>query len=143
MNTKEKKPTRWGLVIVLSLFGVLLISTAVGTGSASRSVPESLQAPTEAEIRAQVEAAAAFAKTPAGQLCAKHPAWSDQDCKWLIEDRYWIGMTYDMLEYERGKPSSVRPSNYGNGARYQYCWSQYVPSCFYDNNADNKMDSYN
>ncbi len=143
MNNSNKKPTRWGLVIVLSLFGVLLISTVMGSGSRSHTSPVTSQAPTEAEIRAEVEAAATFAKTPAGKLCAMHPAWSDQDCKWLIDGRYWIGMNYDMLEYERGRPNSVRPSNYGNGIRYQYCWSEWVPSCFYDQNGDDKIDSYN
>jgi hypothetical protein len=31
----------------------------------------------------------------------------------------------------RGKPNSVNISNYGNGNRYQWCWDNFEPRCFY------------
>ena len=52
-------------------------------------------------------------------------------------------MRYDMLVYISGKPNHVNVSNYGSGNRYQYCWSYFTPSCFYDNNAGGVLDAYN
>ena len=52
-------------------------------------------------------------------------------------------MTYDMLVFKYGKPDSANPSNYGSGNQMQYCWNNYHPSCFYDDNGDGKIDSYN
>lgn len=82
--------------------------------------------------------------TPAGKLCAKHSSWTKEDCDKLIADKIWIGMTYDMLIYSHGgKPNTTNPSNYGGGIKYQYCWSDYTPSCYYDNNDDGVIDAYN
>lgn len=82
-------------------------------------------------------------RSPAGKLCTKHPTWSYNDCFNLNDNKIWIGMTYDMLVYKRGKPDAVNPSNYGTGIKYQYCWTGYSPSCFYDDNDDGVIDSYN
>lgn len=85
----------------------------------------------------------AWNKSPAGKLCAKHPSWKEEDCKSLVEGLVWIGMSYDMLVYKRGNPNSTNVSNYGGGNRYQYCWPERTPSCFYDDNNDKLMDSFN
>ncbi len=85
----------------------------------------------------------AFIRTKAGKLWAKHSYWSKADCEKLAQGQIWIGMDYEMLVLERGRPDSINPSNYGDGTRYQYCWSGRTPSCFYDNNGDDKIDSYN
>lgn len=79
----------------------------------------------------------------ADQLRAQHPEWTDFDCERLANHRIWIGMTYDMLIAQRGKPNVVNPSNYGSGVSYQYCWRNWTPSCFYDNDGDGKIDAYN
>ena len=92
---------------------------------------------------AQEKKEAAWNNSKAGRLCKKHPTWSKEDCKNIAENRYWIGMEYDMLVAERGRPNSINPSNYGNGTRYQYCWFNHRPMCFYDNNNDDILDSYN
>lgn len=84
-----------------------------------------------------------YYQTPAGKICKAHPEWSKEECQNLSEDFIWIGMEYDMLVYKRGRPNHINPSNYGRGTRYQYCWSDYTPSCFYDNNDDGLIDSYN
>ena len=44
---------------------------------------------------------------------------------------------------KRGNPSSVNTSNYGNGVEKQYCWFNWDPMCFYDNDGDNLVDAYN
>lgn len=79
----------------------------------------------------------------AWKLHKKHPEWSIDDCKYVAEHRYWIGMSYDMLKASRGLPDSANPSNFGNGTRWQWCWHDYAPSCFYDENDDGIIDSYN
>lgn len=94
------------------------------------------------EYRLQAQEAE-FDKTPAGIICVAHPQWTHDDCQMLADNKIWIGMSYDMLVYKRGKPNSVNPSNYGYGTQYQYCWNNFTPSCFYDKNEDNLMDSYN
>ena len=86
---------------------------------------------------------AKWKKTPAGKLCTKHSTWVKEDCDELVNNKIWIGMTYDMLVYMNGKPDTVNPSNYGNGTRYQYCWDDFSPSCYYDNNNDSVIDAYN
>jgi DNA-directed RNA polymerase subunit RPC12/RpoP len=80
----------------------------------------------------------------AWKLHKKYPNWSIEECKDIAEGKYWIGMSYDMLISSFGrKPDSANPSNYGNGARWQWCWHNSTPSCFYDHNDDGIIDSYN
>lgn len=81
-------------------------------------------------------------KTKAGKIYSKHPEWSKEDCESLSKNKVWIGMTYEMLLYSRGKPNRVNTSNYGNGNQYQCCWDKYNPSCFYMK-SDNIIYSYN
>ncbi|WP_294229878.1 MULTISPECIES: zinc-ribbon domain-containing protein [Chryseobacterium] len=72
-----------------------------------------------------------FMKTKAGKIYKKHPEWSKEDCINVSKNRIWIGMHYDMLVYERGRPDDVNTSNYGDGPSYQACWHDYQASCFY------------
>ncbi|MDP1815198.1 MAG: hypothetical protein Q8K92_12180 [Leadbetterella sp.] len=107
------------------------------------------QAAIDAENKAKEEQAnkdlatqKAWEKTKAGQICLKHPEWEKADCGKLADKKYWIGMSYDMLVYLRGKPNSANPSNYGSGVQWQWCWYDYTPSCFYGDE-DGIVDSYN
>lgn len=84
-----------------------------------------------------------FSKTKAGYIQKRHPEWSKEDCKLLAKGKIWIGMHIDMVKYLRGQPNSANPSNYGDGVKWQWCWSSYSPSCFYDDDNDGKIDSYN
>ena len=77
-----------------------------------------------------------------GKLQKKHPDWSEDDCINVMSKKIWVGMSYEMLVYQRGKPNTVNPSNYGNGTEYQCCWDDYSPSCFYMKQ-DNIIYSYN
>jgi hypothetical protein len=96
------------------------------------------------EREAQERAArAAWEQSKAGQVCKKYPLWSKEDCERVANRKIWIGMSLEMLEYMQGKPSSVNVSNYGRGNEYQYCWWDSTPSCFYDNNGDGTLESYN
>ncbi len=105
----------------------------------------------EAAAKAQAEAdakaaadQAAYDRSPAGKLCKAHPSWSKDDCQRVADKKYWIGMTYDMLVASLGsKPDHANPSSYGRTTEWQWCWSDYTPSCFYDNNNDSIIDSYN
>jgi len=72
-----------------------------------------------------------FSKTRAGKIHKKHPEWSKEDCKLIADGKIWIGMEYEMLVYQRGKPNDVNTSNYGNGPEYQACWDDYDIGCFY------------
>lgn len=72
-----------------------------------------------------------FAKTKVGKLQKKHPSWSIDDCENVLAKRIWIGMEYDMLVSERGRPNHINRSNYGNGEQYQFCWDDYSIGCFY------------
>ncbi len=86
----------------------------------------------------------AWEQSKAGQLCKKHPTWSKDECKNVSDKKYWIGMTYDMLVASYGsKPNHANPSNYGGKTSWQWCWTYYTPSCFYDTNDDGIIDSYN
>ena len=74
---------------------------------------------------------AKYGKTKAGKIYRKHPDWSKEDCERIAKNMIWIGMNYDMLVCERGKPNSIHTSNYGSGNEYQCCWEDYQTSCFY------------
>lgn len=82
-------------------------------------------------------------KSKPGKLQAKYPGWTKEECEMVVENRIWIGMSYDMLVVERGKPDHKNVSNYGGGNEYQWCWDDYNISCFYDTNNDGLIDSYN
>lgn len=105
-----------------------------------------LEAQKKAEEEAKLKALAekkAWEQSKAGQICVKHPEWTKDDCEGLADNKIWIGMSYDMLVYKRGKPNSANPSNYGRGTQWQWCWYDSTPSCFYDVNDDGIVDSYN
>lgn len=72
-----------------------------------------------------------FLKTKAGKIYSKHPEWSKEECQRIADNMIWIGMHYDMLVLERGKPDHLNVSNYGKGQQYQACWDGYSTSCFY------------
>lgn len=76
-----------------------------------------------------------------GKLQKKHPEWSDEDCIRVVKKEIWIGMSLDMLKYQRGLPDTANPSNYGNGTEWQWCWDDYTPSCFYGK--DGVITAYN
>ena len=102
----------------------------------------------EAKIRAEEERKAKelaeWEKTKAGQICKAHYGWSKTDCERVADGKIWVGMSYDMLVKVYGKkPNSANPSNYGSGTEWQWCWYNYTPSCFYDNNDDGLIDAYN
>lgn len=95
--------------------------------------------------KAQAQAKAVeqeYQNSPAGKLCAKHTDWSKEDCNSVASKEIWIGMTYDMLIAERGIPEHANQSNYGRGIKWQWCWFDFTPSCFYGGN-DGIITSYN
>lgn len=79
----------------------------------------------------------------AWELHKKHPEWSIDDCKGVAKHQYWIGMNTDMMVASLGRPNSVKPSNYGYGKQWQYCYTDGWFQCFYDSNDDGIIDSYN
>lgn len=152
----KKKQTSNGCLMILGI--TLLVFILANTCSKSdneeiNSTPESIlnevSIDTIAERKiqdsinkvAEIEEAN-FKKTKAGKTQKKHPEWSREDCENIAKRRIWIGMTYDMLIYQRGKPNTINPSDYGNGVEYQCCWDDYTPSCFYMKE-DNIIYSYN
>jgi len=56
---------------------------------------------------------------------------TEEDAKRVLDREVWIGMTYEMVVYERGLPDNINPSNYGRGEQYQACWMDWRPMCFY------------
>lgn len=105
------------------------------------AVEEKAKAVAETKAKAEL---AAWAASRAGKLCKAHPEWDKQLCQKLADGKYWTGMTYDMLVASYGsKPNSANPSNYGGATQWQWCWHDYKPSCFYDNNGDGVVDAYN
>lgn len=86
---------------------------------------------------------AKYLQSPEGKICSKYEEWSSEDCLKVARNITWLGMSLDMLKEERGLPTSANPSNYGSGVRWQWCWYGESPSCFYDDNNDMLVDSYN
>ncbi|MFA5792384.1 MAG: hypothetical protein WC897_00760 [Candidatus Gracilibacteria bacterium] len=82
-------------------------------------------------------------QSEAGQICSRHPDWTDTECTQVADGRIWIGMAYEMIVEQIGNPNSSTPSNYGYGTEWQWCWWYRTPSCFYDDDNDGLIDSYN
>ena len=133
------------LTVVLIFFALISISVK----NASKKVNEqvAIQKNTEEQKKIDDEKAKQdpqWQKTKAGKVCATHADWTKQNCEDVAQGKIWIGMSYDMLVASYGKkPDSANPSNYGNGTKWQYCWTSMTPSCFYDDNNDKIIDSYN
>ena len=81
-------------------------------------------------------------QSKAGRICKTNPEWKKEECRLLADDKIWIGMHLDMLKYKMGLPDSANPSNYGRGTKWQWCWHDHKPSCYYGGN-DLIIDSYN
>lgn len=108
------------------------------------------QAEVEAQKKAEQERIAQEAaeqkiwdSSKAGKICKKYPDWSKEDCQKVVDKKIWLGMNIFMVVEQRGKPNSVNESNYGSGIQRQFCWYNYTPSCFYDDNEDGLVESYN
>ncbi|HRY59782.1 MAG TPA: hypothetical protein P5096_00115 [Patescibacteria group bacterium] len=87
----------------------------------------------------------AYEATPEGQKCkSAHPDWTKKICEDVAKQNVWIGMTYEMLVASAGRePDSAKPSNYGSGTQWQWCYHGKTTMCFYDNDGDKKIDAYN
>lgn len=97
----------------------------------------------EKEAKKQESVLRATMGAKAWKVHKKHPSWSTEECKNVSEGRYWIGMSTDMMVASLGRPNSAKPSNYGNGQQWQYCYTDGWFQCFYDQNDDGIIDSYN
>lgn len=103
---------------------------------------DSIKAIEDSATKAIIKENKEWDNSKAGKIQKKHPSWSREDCELVAKNRIWIGMSIDMLRYERGSPNSANPSNYGGGTSYQWCWDDYTPSCFYGKE-DGIITSYN
>lgn len=132
-----------GSLLVVVLFTILVIGFVSSSVINSKNPNLSNTSIQQNTPTISPEELAKWKLTPAGKLCEAHKSWRKEECESLIKNEVWVGMSYDMLVYKRGKADSVNPSDYGGGVQYQYCWHDYTPSCFYDHNNDEIMDSYN
>jgi hypothetical protein len=126
--------TKSNLIKLMDEKGVIFISDSIQ--DAIRKENEALD--TELKKIQKLE----YEKSSAGKINKKHPHWSVSDCQKLADGEIWIGMEYEMLVYLYGKPNSVKVGNYGSGDEYQWCWSDYEPSCFYGK-SDGIITAYN
>lgn len=90
----------------------------------------------------QLKAERGWNNSKAGKIQRKHSNWSNSICIKVSNKEIWIGMSYEMLLEERGKPNHVNISNHGHGNEYQCCWDDIKPSCFYMK-SDDIVTSYN
>lgn len=142
---KKTSGCTWVILIFIILGTIVGISLNKATKIATDKMAVISQADEQKKINDQKAMEdPQWKKTKAGQVYAKHPDWTKQQCEDVAQGKYWIGMSYDMLVASFGrKPSSANPSNYGSVTKWQYCWDNITPSCFYDDNGDGKIDSYN
>jgi hypothetical protein len=65
---------------------------------------------------------------------------SDEQWQKVKNHQIFIGMTLEMLKYEKGSLPNPHISNYGNGNEYRYCYDD--GTCFYCK-SDGIITSYN
>jgi hypothetical protein len=136
----------WIGKIVAGFFGFVVLMSVIGGafGSHSQQAPTAVKpALSQQDIADLASSTEAWVKTPAGQLCAKHETWDRNDCELVLKNKINIGMHVSAVVYMRGNPDTKNVSNSGSGNDYQYCWSGYTPSCFYDHNNDGIVDAFN
>jgi hypothetical protein len=76
-------------------------------------------------------------------LCDKHPEWSRDECNRIASRQYWVGMDVQMLSAAAQGPPTVTRNFPKNGRpSTRWCWPDIKPSCFYDFNGDNKIDTW-
>lgn len=144
-----KKKTNGCALLIFIIVAIIVIIIVASTNQASQIAKDQAATIAIQEQQKEIEDKKAkddpkWQKTKAGQICAKNQNWTKQQCEDIAQRKYWIGMSYDMLVVSYGrKPDSANPSNYGSGTRWQWCWHNYTPSCFYDDNGDGLVDSYN
>lgn len=140
---KKTSLATWGCLILLVPILIAYIISSINTSSDKTKSTEENKGNITSTVGTNVQEKEVFNKTKAGQICLKHPSWTKEDCIGIADKKIWVGMSYEMLIYLRGKPNSANPSNYGGATHWQWCWNNYTPSCFYDNNDDQIIDSYN
>ena len=96
----------------------------------------------ERKIKEDAENKSNWESSKYGKLQKRYPSWTNEECIKVVNKEIWIGMTYQMLIYMRGKPNTINKSNYGNGINYQFGWDDYKPKYFYSGE-DQIISSYN
>lgn len=155
LSKKKKTIINW--VTVVPVFAIVFFLNFLVFNALNNSLQPSLepQANDELNYDAVNQAAELFGKlaeeekayeaTPEGQKCkSAHPDWTKKICEDVAGQKVWIGMTYEMLVASAGRePDSSKPSNYGSGTQWQWCYHGNTTMCFYDNDGDKKIDAYN
>lgn len=149
---KKTSSVTWTIFILILFFwcfgSLIFKSNSSPEDQAQKAEQEKAEADaTVLKARADAVTAKAEAeeweKNPAKPICDAHPTWKKDECELVYKGKIWVGMSYDMLVYEAGKPDTKNVSNYGNGSEYQYCWDDLTPNCFYDDDNDGLIDAYN
>ncbi len=65
---------------------------------------------------------AAFAKSPAGKVCAKHPQWTRDICATVAARKIHIGMTDEKVRASWGRPERINRSVYSFGVHEQWIY---------------------
>lgn len=160
-KTKINKRAKIAITVAVSLLFVILTAwwyvamvQPPPLATNGPSAEEQAQAMIERQQQEQIEREAAETQAKAVQaqwekaypkaaaICAEQPEWDNESCQKLADGMVWIGMTYEMLVYKRGNPTSKDVSDYGDGPEYQACWWNLTPSCFYLG-ADGVVTAYN
>lgn len=144
LTLPKNKTNKTGCIVILSIIGFILLIIGISninndsTNDDKSAITHSqafydsiIKSDTKTKTKADSIAEVKYSKTKAGKINKKHPEWSKEDCELIADKKIWIGMTLDMLKYERGNPNSANQSNYGSGTQWQWCWENYTPSCFY------------
>lgn len=149
-KARTKKPAKKGCIIVLVvlfiLIGIPMWLAENGLNEAIKKQSEEVENNKKEQAQADIQKKSdpEWRKTKAGQLCIKYLLWSADECEGVAGQKIWVGMSYEMLVESFGRePDSTKPSDYGNGTRVQWCYHTSPIMCFYDNNSDKIIDSYN
>jgi hypothetical protein len=65
---------------------------------------------------------AEWQKTPAGELCAKHPDWKRPACDAIVEKQVAIGMSKEQAIAAWGKPKDTNTTSTAGGTREQWVY---------------------
>lgn len=121
-------PVTMGCAILLG--GVVLIGI-IGSLSSSSKPPTPAPAVSDADYKAKEAAAAkankeaadrdaAYLKTPAGKICAKHAGWDRAACEAIAKHQIYVGMTAEQVRLAWGKPYKINSTIMGHGTHEQW-----------------------
>ncbi len=106
---KNRSPILWiGLAVLLSVIALVVMFFFGGETQKGGRIPAEVLGKIDQEKAKARQEHAEFMKTPAGQLWQRHPYWTLDTCKKIMEGQVFPGMSKEQAKEAVGRVIEVR-----------------------------------